>query len=111
MKSSEKMQMQLRISKSNYGKQGVEIMIHQELNQMWMEPSRALCDLVMALRIPGLQKSFLKLFKCTEGPVIVLKHNPISQTAPDFGKCLWHPSHPSDTSLPTKNFESIRNTA
>lgn len=35
MRSSEEMQMQLRISRSNYEQGVVEIMIHQEVNQMW----------------------------------------------------------------------------
>lgn len=43
--SAEKMQMQLRISKSNYEQQVVEIMIHQELNQMWSPDLHS--DLVM----------------------------------------------------------------
>lgn len=55
MVSIEKMQIQLRISKSNYEKQVVEIVIHQELNQMW-SPVLHSVDLVMAVRIPGLQK-------------------------------------------------------
>lgn len=49
--STEQMQMQLRISESNYEKQVVEIMIHQELNQM-LGPVLHSVDLVTAARAP-----------------------------------------------------------
>lgn len=49
--STEQMQMQLRISESNYEKQVVEIMIHQELNQM-LGPVLHSVDLVTAVRTP-----------------------------------------------------------
>lgn len=57
MVSTEKMQMQLRISKSNYAKQVVEIMIHQELDQMWRPVLRSV-DLGVARRIPGCRNHF-----------------------------------------------------
>lgn len=57
MVSTEKMQMQLRISKSNYAKQVVEIMIHQELDQMW-RPVLHSVDLGVARRIPGYRNHF-----------------------------------------------------
>lgn len=57
MVSTEKMQMQLRISKSNYAKQVVEIMIHQELDQMW-RPVLHSVDLGVARRIPGCRNHF-----------------------------------------------------
>lgn len=99
MVSTEKMQIQLRISKSNYEKQVVEIMIHQELNQKW-SPVLHSVHLVMAVRIPGLQKSFLELFKCTEGLVIdknVMLQNYPSTFQPDLAKCLGHPSPSTDS--------------
>lgn len=111
--STEKMQMQLRISKSNYEKQVVEIMIHQELNQTW-SPILHSVDLVMAVRIPGLKESFLKLFKCTEGPVIVLQHYIF--VYPNYLSVRpWKMSVASFSPLrylsPHQNFESRRNTA
>lgn len=48
--STEQMQMQLRISESNYEKQAMEIMIHQELNQM-LGPVLPLVDLVAVVRM------------------------------------------------------------
>lgn len=51
--STEQMQMQLRISKSNYEKQVMEIMIHQELNQM-LGPVLPLVDLATAVRMLAL---------------------------------------------------------
>lgn len=50
MVSTKQMQMQLRISKTNYEKQVVEIMIHQELNQM-LGPVLHSVDLVTAVRM------------------------------------------------------------
>lgn len=45
--------MQLRISESNYEKQAMEIMIHQELNQM-LGPVLPLVDLVAVVRMLAL---------------------------------------------------------
>lgn len=50
MVSTKQMQMQLRISKTNHEKQVVEIMIHQELNQM-LGPVLHSVDLVTAVRM------------------------------------------------------------
>lgn len=53
MVSTKQMQMQLRMSKSNYEKQVVKIMIHQELNQM-LGPVLHSVDLVTAVRMQAL---------------------------------------------------------
>lgn len=47
--------MQLRISESNYEKQAMEIMIHQELNQM-LGPVLPLVDLVTIVRMLALER-------------------------------------------------------
>lgn len=53
MVSTKQMQMQLRISKSNYEKQVVETVTHQELNQM-LGPVLHSVDLVTAVRMLAL---------------------------------------------------------
>lgn len=73
MVSTKQMQMQLRISKSNY-EEVVEIMINWELNQMF-GPVLHSVDLVMTVTVLALQRQFLKLFKRKKCTVLVWHHH------------------------------------